>query len=40
MIESNLESVLTFLKSYIQEVSLKMSQKRSDGKSVTTIDFD
>ena len=40
LIESNWESVLTFLQSYIQDLSMKMIQKRSDGKSVTSIDFE
>ena len=40
LIESNLETVLLFLKRFNQDMSLKMIQKRSDGKSITTIDFD
>lgn len=40
LIESNWEYVLAFLRSYTHGMALQMIQKRSDGKSVTTIDFE
>lgn len=40
LIHSNMETLLLFLQRCVQDMSLKLIQKRSDGKSVTSIDFD
>jgi len=40
LIDSNWEHILKFLQNYMQTLTLQLIQKRADGKSVTSIDFE
>ena len=40
LIDSNWEHILAFLQNYMHEMTLQLIQKRADGKSVTSIDFE